>query len=308
VELVASGSVTAPSPEPSRAPQARALWWLTAAFGMAVIAAYLFYVRTGVGQRLDDAGFRVRDGVRPDLITDAESLLGGIEVTALAIALVVVAASAFWRGRAALAAAVVGLVVGSNLTTQFLKLVVFERPHLIPDAYRLPNSFPSGHATAVASLGIALILVVPRRMRPAVAVIAATAGIAVGLATIAVGWHRPGDVIGSWLVVGFWTALTAAVVVARDTSRRPPSPGSGSLENSLWMLTAIAVMAFVIATVAWVGLYWADDGDSAVQATRHGLALVSGAAGMVGTALVVGAAITSGARRFTLAPEWLSRR
>ncbi|MEX2322981.1 MAG: phosphatase PAP2 family protein [Acidimicrobiia bacterium] len=299
--------MTAPPPESPRSPQPRALWWLAAAFGVAIIAAYLFYVRTGVGQRLDEAGFRVRDGVRPGLVTDAESLLGGIEVTVLAIALVVVAAGAFLRGRTTLAVAVVVLVVGSNLTTQFLKLVVFERPHLIPDAYRLPNSFPSGHATAVASLGIALMLVVPRRMRPALAVIAASAGLAVGFATIAAGWHRPGDVIGSWLVVGFWTALVAAFVVVRDTSRRPPAPGGGSLENYLWMVTAIAVTAYVIATVAWVGLFWADDADTAVQATRHGLALVSGAAGMAGTALVIGAAISSGARRFTLAPDRLSR-
>lgn len=275
---------------------------------MAVIAAYLFYVRTGVGQRLDEAGFRVRDGVRPDLVTDAESLLGGIEVTVLALALAVVAAGAFWRGRTTLAIAVVGLVVGSNLTTQLLKLVVFDRPHLIPDAYRLPNSFPSGHATAIASLGIALMLVVPRRVRPALAVVAAAAGIGVGVATIAAGWHRPGDIIGSWLVVGVWTSLMAAVVVARDTSRPLPARGSGPLESSLWMVTAVAVAVYVVATMAWVGLYWADDADSAVRATRHGLALVSGAAGMVGTALVIGAAITSGARHFTLAPERLDRR
>jgi hypothetical protein len=274
---------------------------------MAVIAAYSFYVRTGVGQRLDDAGFRVRDG-RPDLVTDAESLLGGIEVTVLAIALVVVAAGAFLRGRTMLAVAVVGLVVGSNLTTQFLKLVVFDRPHLIADAYRLPNSFPSGHVTAVASLGIALILVIPRRVRPPLAVLAAAAGVAVGLATIAAGWHRPGDVIGSWLVVGLWTALVAAVVVAADASRPPSAPGRGGLENALWMVTTLAVTVYVIATVAWVGLYWADDADTAVQATRHGLALVAGAAGMVGTALVVGSAITSGARRFTLAPQRLWRQ
>ncbi|HUG74918.1 MAG TPA: hypothetical protein VMM81_04515, partial [Acidimicrobiia bacterium] len=116
-----------------------------------------------------------------------------------------------------------------------------------------------------------------------------------------------GDVIGSWLVVGFWTALVAALVAVRVPSRRPLATGSGYLENTLWMVTAIAVAAYVIATVAWVGLYWADDADTAVQATRHGLALVSGATGMVGTALVIGTAITFGARRFTLTPERLSR-
>lgn len=307
MELVASLSVTVPPSESPRSPQPRGLWWLAATFALGVGGAYLFYVRTGVGQRLDDAGFQVRDGVRPGLVTDAESLLGGIEVTVLAVVLAVVAAAAFWRGRVALAAAVVGLVAGSNLTTQILKLVVLERPHLIPDAYRLPNSFPSGHATAVASLGIAVMLVVPRRMRPAVAGVAAGAGVAVGLATIAAGWHRPGDVIGSWLVVGVWAAIATAFVVSRDPAHRPP-PGNAWSERVLWMVTALVVAAYVVATFAWVGLYWADDADAAVQATRHGLALVSGAAGMSGVALLVGAAITSGARRFTLAPEWLSRR
>lgn len=299
-----------PPPRPVPSPRTpTALWVLVGAYGVALVGSYVLYVRTGVGQRLDDAGFHVRDGVRPDLLDGAESLLGGFELTLLAVALAAIAGFAFWRGRTLLAIGVVAMVVGSNLTTQVLKQFVLERPHLVLDAYRLPNSFPSGHVTAITSLGVALLLVAPRRARPAFGFLAVVAGTATGFATLAVGWHRPSDVMGSWLVVGMWTALVAAVMVVRHGAPGLKSPGKASVvaETAVWVLATAALMAYVISSVAWIGLHWADGADPAVAATRQGLAFVAAVGGMFGVPLAVVGSIVSASRRDSLAPEWLGR-
>ena len=70
------------------------------------------------------------------------------------------------RRREVLAAAVV--VAGANLTTQLLKVTLEHARHkAFEHGIELPwpNSFPSGHTTAAASIAVALLLVVPARHR-----------------------------------------------------------------------------------------------------------------------------------------------
>lgn len=284
----------------------KALWWLSVTYAAGAAGAYLLFVRSGIGQRLDEAGFIGREGVRRGLVGDAESLLGGIEVTVLLIALGAIGLLAMWRGRAQLATVVLAVVVGSNLTTQVLKHSVLERPHLIPDAFRLPNSFPSGHVTAIASLAIAAVLVMPRRLRPATALVGTATTLVVGFATVAAGWHRSSDVIGAWLVVGTWSALAAAMMVAggRSGPPRPAGRASAALETGLWVIGGAAVALFVATGAAWMGLHWVEAAD----AGRDGLAFASAVSGMVGAALVVSMSIVAATRRYSLAPGWLGPR
>jgi membrane-associated phospholipid phosphatase len=109
------------------------------------------------------------------------------------------------RRREVLAALVV--VAGANLTTQLLKVALEHARHrAFEHGIELPwpNSFPSGHTTAAASIAVALLLVVPAAHR----LVAASAGAAltavVGLAVVILGWHYPSDVLGGLLVVGAW--------------------------------------------------------------------------------------------------------
>lgn len=284
----------------------KALWWLSVTYAAAAAGAYLLFVRSGIGQRLDEAGFIGGKVVRRGLVGDAESLLGGIEVTVLLIALGAIGLLAMWRGRAQLATVVLAVVVGSNLTTQVLKHSVLERPHLISDAFRLPNSFPSGHVTAIASLAIAAVLVMPRRLRPATALVGTVAALVVGFATVAAGWHRSSDVIGAWLVVGTWSALAAATMVAggRSGPPRPAGRASAALETGLWVIGGAAMALFVATGAAWMSLHWIE----ATDAGRDGLAVTSAVSGMVGTALVVSMSIVAATRRYSLAPGWLGPR
>lgn len=282
------------------------LWYLAAAYALATAGGYLFFVRTGVGQRLDAAA---EAPLRPTLV-EAESLLRSLDVTALVAVLAALGVLAFWRGRADLATAVVAVVLGSNLTTQVLKHTVFERPHLISEAFRLPNSFPSGHVTAAASIAVAAVLVMSRRLRPAVAVAGSAATMIVGLATVAAGWHRPSDVMGAWFVVGAWAALATAAMVAIGGTGTPLPAGRAStaIEVSIWAVGGAAASAFVVCSGAWVGLHWADAADTAVAATRQGLAMTGSLSGMVAASILVPGSLIAATRRFSLAPEWLGSR
>jgi membrane-associated phospholipid phosphatase len=120
--------------------------------------------------------------------------------------------------------AALALVAGANLTTQVLKhLLEHSRFDLQYGLHQpLAEAFPSGHATAAASLAAALVLVAPPRLRPLAALLGAAFTAAVGVAVVTIQWHYPSDVIGGVLVVASWTfATVAALRLLRP--RRPDS-------------------------------------------------------------------------------------
>jgi len=107
-------------------------------------------------------------------------------------------------------------VIGANLTTQVLKEVVLDRTDLLEGLfYPLPNSFPSGHATAAASIAVALILVLPPLFRAPIVVLAAIVVAVVGVSTLVAGWHRMADAVGGSFVATAWGAGLAGVLVWR---------------------------------------------------------------------------------------------
>jgi membrane-associated phospholipid phosphatase len=128
------------------------------------------------------------------------------------------------RRREVLAAIVV--VAGANLTTQLLKTTLEHARHkAFEHGVELPwpNSFPSGHTTAAASIAVALLLVVPAAHRLAAAVAGATLTAAVGLSVVILGWHYPSDVLGGLLVVGTWGFAALAWLRIRGGRDRAPS-------------------------------------------------------------------------------------
>lgn len=128
------------------------------------------------------------------------------------------------RRREVLAAIVV--VAGANLTTQLLKTTLEHARHkAFEHGFELPwpNSFPSGHTTAAASIAVALLLVAPAAHRLAAAVAGAAITVAVGFSVVVLGWHYPSDVLGGLLVVGTWGFAALAwlrIRAARDRAAR----------------------------------------------------------------------------------------
>jgi membrane-associated phospholipid phosphatase len=235
---------------------------LTVGCAIALVVAYLVFVRTHTGQRIDEAAlhgrlasFRARDA--------ANQLLTTISIGSLALVLVGLAGQALLRRRVALAVVAVVVVLGALTLTELLKHVVLVRPDLVSSSLDR-NSFPSGHTTTAFAVGIAAALAAPPRWRRAVAVGALLYGTAIGIATIAAGWHRPSDVAGAMLVVTGWAAavVLAVALVDRDAfgDGRADEPDA---ERSTWarkpdlegyvLLAALALGAGWIVAVAIVG-------------------------------------------------------
>jgi membrane-associated phospholipid phosphatase len=181
---------------------------------LGLVVAYVVFVRTHTGQRIDEAALHGRLA-SAQARRAASDLLTTISVGSLALALVLLAGQALLRRRVALAVVAVAVVVGAVLLTEVLKHLVLVRPELVASPLDR-NSFPSGHTTTAFAVGIAAALAAPPRWRRAAAAGALLYGTAIGVATIAAGWHRPSDVAGALLVVTGWTAAVVLAVALVD--------------------------------------------------------------------------------------------
>ena len=209
-------------------------------------ALWQVFVRSRTGQLLDAA---VLDGAqygRTRLWRLAEPVLDVISVPFIAAVLLAAVVLALVRRQWLLTVQVALLMAGANLTTQLLKHAVLERPDLgLGD--RVVNTMPSGHTTAAASCAVALVLVVPRRMRPLTAALGAVYTAGTGMATVIGGWHRPSDVVAAMLVVLAWAGLVSAL---RPTG--PPAIVSHRRRetSTISMLLALGLVAGAAAGVA----------------------------------------------------------
>lgn len=132
----------------------------------------------------------------------------------------------FAAGRRRETLAGIAVVAGAGITTQVLKhLLEHVRMQSELRGYGLPwpDSFPSGHTTAAASVAVLLVLAVPPRFRTPAAGVGAAFTAAMAFAVILLHWHYPSDVLGGLLVVAAWTFGALAVLRALSP-RRPAEP------------------------------------------------------------------------------------
>ena len=178
-----------------------------------VAIVWVTTTQTLAGQQVADMILYGRVAADPAVLGAATEALSALSLAFAATAAAGLFILAIARGGFGLATAVVVLLGGANLTAIGLKLVL-ERPNLLGDvAYATGNSFPSGHGAIASSLGLACVLVVPRRVRMAVAVAVAALIAAVGVSTMVAGWHRLADVEGAILISLGWASLVTAILV-----------------------------------------------------------------------------------------------
>jgi membrane-associated phospholipid phosphatase len=146
----------------------------------------------------------IKDGARLYPTADIVAHLG--DPLPLVLMLGCACGVALWRNRPLDAVAAVAVVAGANLTTQVLKVVLAHpRFQAVLGHDQLgPVAFPSGHATAAASIAIAFLFVAPHDWRPAVAAVGACFVAAVGSSVMILAWHFPSDVLGGILVASGW--------------------------------------------------------------------------------------------------------
>lgn len=240
----------------------RALIALSALLVAALGVLYALAVLTAPGQRIDNStlgDFHSGTGLRDlDL---PEAILAPVTATSAVVLGVGCIAIALLRRRADLALGAVVLMVGANLTTQALKPML-ARPDLAETLNReltvglREGTFPSGHVTVVAALGMALTLVAPPVARPAAATVGAIATAATGIAVLALNWHRPSDVVGAYLIAAIWAVSVAAFVDRRV------DPG---VARGAWAAAGACAVLGLIATASVLTLGWGPESDTFIE-------------------------------------------
>ena len=238
------------------------------AFAVALLLTYVGLIVSPAGQDLDSSSFGTV-GVPSPVFN-----LANLYRETAPIALIAVCAwfgiRALIKRRIAMTAAAAAIVVMSVLICEVLKLVL-PRPDLGAFGYRA-NTFPSGHVALALSSVLALtVLAPPVRGRRPLIVVAAFLAVGVSWASVVSLAHRPSDVIGGALVVGFvasasfWERRTAAdqhplmlvslvcgvggggILVLLGTLLGSPDPAFGSSVTCLgWFLLCMAPAVYVI--------------------------------------------------------------
>jgi membrane-associated phospholipid phosphatase len=244
---------------------ARRTIWRLVALGAAsatlTAAIYGLTVWTPLGQLMSELILGGRFG-SPDAIRGAEQILGTLSRATLVAGGVAVIALALLQRREALAVVAAVSILGANVTAQVLKSAVLDRADLLDRLfYVLPNSFPSGHVTAAASVAVALVLVLPPLLRSLTVVLASVAVVVVGASAMLAGWHRMADAIGGVFVATAWASFLTALLVWRrgavPVGRRTAALGriSGRILLVVGMATlALGSLAYLLVLVDPLGV------------------------------------------------------
>jgi membrane-associated phospholipid phosphatase len=145
-----------------------------------------------------------------ELVSPSTVLMAGFALAAFAGAL---------RGVGA-AVTALATIAGTAATAVALKALL-TRPQLLDDA---GNSLPSGHVAAVAGLAAAAALVCSAERRGLVTTVGSAAVGLTGLATLALQWHRPSDVVASALLaVGVAAVIRTAIGTLLDGYPQAPN-------------------------------------------------------------------------------------
>lgn len=258
---------------------------LALAGGAGVWGVWQVFVLNKTGRLLDLASFNGAELGRNRLWSTAEQILDVISVPFIAVVLLAAVLLAALRRRVAVAVQVAVLMGGANLTTQLLKNLVLDRPDVNTFDSLLPT-LPSGHTTAAASVAAALVLVVPRVLRPYAALLGAVYTTATGVSTLVASWHRPSDVVAAILVVVAWIGI-ASVVGALITPpdrwygvRRPESGATTTVASLLLVVTMLAGLGSALAMLRTLPLVPLEDGSTSELLTAY----VGGALGVVAVA------------------------
>ena len=150
------------------------------------------------------------------------------------------------RGRPRMAGLVLALLALTSVSSQLLK-ALFAYPRAdakIADAHIDPAAFPSGHATAAMTLAIALILVMPPRLRVPAGIVGVGIALGVSFSIVSLGWHLPSDAVGGFLLATGWALVLLAALRAAET--RFPERGGRT--------RAVAIMAGAVDRAAAIGL------------------------------------------------------
>lgn len=218
------------------------------------LAAFVYFVavRTSFGQLVDQKLFDLSR--RTPVIDALPSVLSVKFVSNPALwligALVVIVASQIRIGRESRSAlsrigptlSLLAFPPVVILLAQFLRDHVLVRPAFHDWIAETANSAPSGHGAAVTAFAVVMIRAVPPQIRPLVAAATGVWAAVIEFGVVAVGWHRPSDVIISTVLVAGLGALL-------------PDPHRGS-GRPLPFVAALGFLVLVVGAPVVVAMYY----------------------------------------------------
>ncbi|MDG4757227.1 MULTISPECIES: phosphatase PAP2 family protein [unclassified Micromonospora] len=267
-----------------------AVWMVVLALvqAAAFLAVWRVAVHTGIGQWVDTVALTGNRIGQDRIDGPVDRILNAMSVVSLLAATAVIGFIALIRGRIALAITATLLIAGANVSSQLLKYGL-NRPDygLDPERAAVGNSLPSGHTAVAASVAVALVLVLPRKVRAVGAFLGAGYAAVAGVATLSAGWHRPSDAVAAYLLVGVWAALAGLLLLITQREQAEVAPGDAHRVAAL-VLGVAGVLALIACGVA---LSWLVElrGTGPEELTRRPLFIgyAGSAAGIAGTMAVV---------------------
>ncbi|MDG4856657.1 phosphatase PAP2 family protein [Streptomyces sp. T-3] len=215
-----------------------------------LVVVYWLMVRTGIGQRFEDAALRgTREYADRHERQAANERLRAITTGSLGAFCLLVVAIGVVRHRWLLALASLFTLLGGLVVAEVLKRYVVERPLLYGQSDDVRNSFPSGHTTIAMAGLFALLMVVAPRWRGLVALLGALWAVGIGANTVSAHWHRLSDTIGGDLLALAFGAVALAFMARRGRAAPLPEGRAGRVR-----LMRIAVLILVFLTVIGLAL------------------------------------------------------
>lgn len=255
----------------------------------AVAATYWAFVRTTTGQLADESAWREAELAMPGTRVPVLEFLDSLPLLSVFIAGAVVLVVTVRRRRLAPAVIALSTFAAANISSQLLKRLFFDRPDRGVITLDF-NSLPSGHTTLAASAAAVVFLLASPRWRPVVAAAGGSYAVLAGAATFINLWHRPADVVASFLVVGTWT-LIGGLVMMRTTPDWNYWPSGGRNRGGSPVFTALCAVPGLLALLLAVGAYLYATSGTAVLGSSESMLLYfwSGLSLIVGVGYVLSA-------------------
>ena len=156
--------------------------------------------------------YRFTELGRPRIDLLANGLLELLDPLLYTVWALLIVAVALLRRRPRVALAVTLVLPAAPLSAELLKPLLAHPHASVGYQWIGPASWPSGHATAAATLVLCALFVVPRGLRPTVAALGGLFVAAVGVSLLILAWHMPSDVLGGYLLAALFASLAAAAL------------------------------------------------------------------------------------------------
>jgi membrane-associated phospholipid phosphatase len=166
--------------------------------------------------------YRFTELSRPRIDTLGNGLLALLSPLLYTVWALLIVAVALLRRRPRVALAVAIVLPAAPLGAELLKPLLAHAHASVGYVSIGSASWPSGHATAAATLALCALLAAPRALRPTVAALGALFVAAVGVSLLILAWHMPSDVLGGYLLAALFTSLAAAALYRWPAVVSPP--------------------------------------------------------------------------------------